>query len=242
MNLSSSLEAYDAHDDYEVSEDLFSASFRERQLMGERSHPEQANPESDKDPMEGDSSDAESTAESTRVQDPLLPRSSRKSRKNHSKFILNDSSKQQIVDFPQEDLQILITGYSTNTKGLIIYALLCVFSLGLAYLLLRWIPRWRVELLGIPTNLAKSKWLVIEDQYGQLEVINVHRIPFGGLYCDVFTHSTDTLVLHFLSVFVYRHIRFILDPMNNRFFDIRYYAVLLIIVFGRNIVGQMSPV
>ena len=61
-----------------------------------------------------------------------------------------------------EDLTIVVAGFSSRPVGLAAYILLCVLSLGLAYLLLRWLPRWRVRLVGLPTSLQYCTWVVVE--------------------------------------------------------------------------------
>ena len=61
-----------------------------------------------------------------------------------------------------EDLTIVVAGFSSRPIGLAVYIALCVLSLGLAYLLLRWLPRWRVRLIGLPTSLQYCTWVVVE--------------------------------------------------------------------------------
>lgn len=61
-----------------------------------------------------------------------------------------------------EDLTIVVAGFRTSVVGLAIYVFLCGITLGLSYLLLRWLPRWRVRLIGSPTPLRECPWVVIE--------------------------------------------------------------------------------
>jgi cation-transporting ATPase 13A2 len=61
-----------------------------------------------------------------------------------------------------EDLTIVVAGFSTHAVGSAVYLSLCVLSLGLAYLLFRWLPKWRVRLVGTPTPLKDCTWVVIE--------------------------------------------------------------------------------
>jgi cation-transporting ATPase 13A3/4/5 len=61
-----------------------------------------------------------------------------------------------------EDLTIVIAGFRTSSIGLLIYALVCVCTVGLGYLLLRWMPHWRVKLVGSPCTLRDCSWVVIE--------------------------------------------------------------------------------
>lgn len=61
-----------------------------------------------------------------------------------------------------EDLTIVVAGFRTSTIGYIVYIFICVVTLGLAYLLLRWLPRWLVKLTGKPSPLRESDWVVLE--------------------------------------------------------------------------------
>jgi cation-transporting ATPase 13A2 len=61
-----------------------------------------------------------------------------------------------------EDLTIVVAGFRTSQIGYAIYCAVCVITLGLAYLLFRWIPKWQVWLTGSPTLLRDCSWVVIE--------------------------------------------------------------------------------
>lgn len=65
-----------------------------------------------------------------------------------------------------EDLYIVIAGFRTSLVGMTIYVLLCILTFGLAWLLFRWVPRWHVKLIGKPSTLRDSEWVVIEVGYG----------------------------------------------------------------------------
>lgn len=68
----------------------------------------------------------------------------------------------QKLHMVNEDLTIVIAGFRTSPVGYILYVLLCVSTFGLAYLLLRWLPRWLVRMIGQPCPLAESQWVVLE--------------------------------------------------------------------------------
>ena len=68
----------------------------------------------------------------------------------------------QMVYIVTEDLTIVIAGFVTQPVGLMIYIFLCIISLGLGYLILRWLPNWRVRLIGSPSPLRDCEWVVIE--------------------------------------------------------------------------------
>jgi hypothetical protein len=39
---------------------------------------------------------------------------------------------------------------------------LCLLTFGLGYLVLRWLPRWQVKLIGTQCSLRDCSWVVIE--------------------------------------------------------------------------------
>lgn len=61
-----------------------------------------------------------------------------------------------------EDLTIVVAGFRTSVLGLAIYVFICGITLGLGYLLLRWLPKLRVRLMGSRTPLRECSWVVIE--------------------------------------------------------------------------------
>lgn len=61
-----------------------------------------------------------------------------------------------------EDLTAVIAGFSTSVSGFALYLTICVLTGGLGYLLFRWMPRWRVRLIGKPEPLHRCEWTAIE--------------------------------------------------------------------------------
>lgn len=61
-----------------------------------------------------------------------------------------------------EDLTIVVAGFQTSTIGFAIYTTICILTLGLGYLLFRWLPRWQVRMVGKPSSLGSCSWVVIE--------------------------------------------------------------------------------
>lgn len=64
-----------------------------------------------------------------------------------------------------EDMTIVIAGFTTRPFGLALYFTICVMTLGLGYLILRWLPRWRVRLIGSQTPLRDCTWVAIEVSF-----------------------------------------------------------------------------
>lgn len=76
----------------------------------------------------------------------------------------------QKIYIATEDLTAVITGFCTNTYGFALYIALCVMSLGVGYLVLRWIPKWRLRLIGTPAPLRDCRWAAIEVSCFNVEV------------------------------------------------------------------------
>ena len=97
------------------------------------------------------------------VDDPLLRThdSNRSTSTNISVRAGKDRVSQKIY-IQSEDLTIVIAGFRTSPTGFLIYLTLCAVTAGLAYLLLRWLPRWRMWLIGAATVLRECDWVVIE--------------------------------------------------------------------------------
>lgn len=68
----------------------------------------------------------------------------------------------QKLHMVNEDLTIVIAGFRTSRVGYALYIMLCVSTFGLAFLLLRWLPRWLVRMIGQPSPLGESQWVVLE--------------------------------------------------------------------------------
>jgi cation-transporting ATPase 13A2 len=93
------------------------------------------------------------------VHDHLLRRDS--ARTEGSNFDRGHRTSQKIY-IVTEDLTIVVAGFRTSTLGYALYATICVLTFGLGYLLLRWLPRWQVSLVGTPSSLRECGWVVIE--------------------------------------------------------------------------------
>jgi cation-transporting ATPase 13A2 len=68
----------------------------------------------------------------------------------------------QKIYIVSEDLVAVITGFTTNTFGFVVYVLLCIVTFGTAYLLFRWLPKWRLKLVGGTSPLKDCQWVAIE--------------------------------------------------------------------------------
>jgi cation-transporting ATPase 13A2 len=126
-----------------------------------------------------------------------------------------------------EDLTIVVAGFKTSPIGYGVYAVICAATFGLAWLLFRWLPRWRVGLVGRSTPLKECDWVVIENQWGEFAVQNVDRQTYGRSLSTVFgdpekrrrgdwDEDEDPLMQE-LRCLDYRYIRFVHHPLKDKF-------------------------
>lgn len=136
----------------------------------------------------------------------------------------------QKVYMPNEDLMIVIAGFRTSAVGLAAYIFMCVASFGLAWLLFRWLPRWHVWLTGKKAPLSQATWVVIENQWNEMAILDVDSKPYGRALSTVFGHPSkkfsssvytleydDDPILEDLKVLNYRYVRFYYHPLVDKF-------------------------
>jgi len=176
-------------------------------------------------------------------ENPLLARhdSARSDIRDHE---LGGSFSQKLY-IVTEDLTIVLAGFTTSFIGLALYIAACVLTGGLAYLLLRWIPRWRVRLVGAPAPLRKCSWVVIEvsswssrkrarlfaksgqNQWGEFTIHDIQNQEYGHSLSTVFAspekeatngyYDDDDPIVERLHVLDYRYMRFCFHPLEDRF-------------------------
>jgi cation-transporting ATPase 13A3/4/5 len=126
-----------------------------------------------------------------------------------------------------EDLTIVIAGFKTSPFGYALYALLCFATLGLGWLLFRWLPRWRVAITGRSAPLKECDWIVTENQWGEFAVQHVSRQTYGRSLSTVFGDpekgrprewdEEDDPLIGELRCLDYRYIRFVYHPIKDKF-------------------------
>ena len=129
-----------------------------------------------------------STSDSrTSVQDRLLRSDSMKSEASGHGRSHRTSQKIYIA---AEDLTIVVAGFRTSRLGFALYITICVLTFGLGYLLLRWLPRWRVKLFGVQVPLNTCQWVVIEVSKVQSLRLNqhLHSMP---LQCPIMSVDSN---------------------------------------------------
>ncbi|KAI5963290.1 uncharacterized protein KGF55_003082 [Candida pseudojiufengensis] len=123
----------------------------------------------------------------------------------------------------EEDLVIGIAGYRDNWFKKILYYVLCVSTLGLAFIVLRWFPKYRINIMGTKCALGVADWCVIENEFGELQIQEITSKRFDEKLSDFLINSEsesdvekDPVVpnIHF---FIYRYIKFFYDPVEDIF-------------------------
>ncbi|KAL4929639.1 putative P-type ATPase [Aspergillus undulatus] len=157
------------------------------------------------------------------VRDPLLPRRSLSVGSSDEEWG-GDGRVKQEIHIASEDSTIIISGFTTTTTGAILYYLLCTLTLGFAFLLLRWLPRWRIRLLGKRATLNMCQWVVIEDQWKQLSVCEVceqaYERPLSTVFADSYRYAFDEdsdPSFEKLRYLDYRYLRFFYHPLEDKF-------------------------
>ncbi|KAI9786820.1 MAG: hypothetical protein M1839_005051 [Geoglossum umbratile] len=177
------------------------------------------------------------------VDDPLLARQD--SARTDASGYGHAGRVSQKIYIVTEDLTIVATGFTTSAIGFAIYMLICVFTLGFGYLLFRWLPRWRIRLVGSPSPLRDCTWVAIEvsllfgrnrsktsakvgqNQWGEMTVHDIEKQRYGQSLSTVFgsrekppvrdyDEDEDPVITH-LRCLDYRYIRFCYHPLKDKF-------------------------
>ena len=94
------------------------------------------------------------------AEDPLLHR--KDSSKTEPSGYGQDGRTIQKIYIVTEDLTVVFAGFATSRIGYITYLIMCVATIGFGFLLFRWLPRWRVRLVGSPRALGDCSWVAVE--------------------------------------------------------------------------------
>lgn len=177
------------------------------------------------------------------VEDPLLFR--RGSTRTDGSVIETEARINQKIYVVTEDLTIVVAGFDTRPLGFILYVSFCTITLGLGFLLLRWLPRWRVRMIGSPKPLRDCTWVATEvrspmkhrrskatakvpqNQWGEFIVQNIAKSQYGHPVSTVFGSSErdrlrdydedDDPMMIQLRFLDYRYVRFCFHPLKDKF-------------------------
>lgn len=119
-------------------------------------------------------------------EEPLLSRINSRISQEPSPKKYSSANTQQRFYLSEEDMVIFIAGYNSGKLRVFLYYLLCISTFGMAYLVLRWLPRWHIACLGTPAPLGQCDWVVVENQWGEVSVIDVSAKYFNRPLSQVF--------------------------------------------------------
>ncbi|QLQ79504.1 hypothetical protein HG537_0C01510 [Torulaspora globosa] len=154
----------------------------------------------------------------------------------HDKFYPDLPSQQYYQRFyiSEEDLVIGIAGYKTSRLRFWFFRFLCVVTGGLFYLLMRWMPYYKVKIYGIKVPLAIAEWVIVESEYGDFNCIEVKRqwynrpmstllpmapppLEANGSSFNMHRITELNPSIPILISFEYRYITFIYSPLEDIF-------------------------
>lgn len=98
-------------------------------------------------------SEASSIPDIERADFPLIRRKS-------SESLTDKARATQRLYLADEDMVVVMSGF--KTRRLWIYRILSVLTLGMFYLVMRWMPRWRLKFLAEPVPLSEAHWVVVK--------------------------------------------------------------------------------
>lgn len=87
-----------------------------------------------------------------------------------------ESRVRQKIHIISDDITIVVVGFQNSILGYIMYVALCCLSLGIGYLILHWMPSWKVSLIGKPCPLCECDWVVIEVSWSPSITLLRYRI------------------------------------------------------------------
>ncbi|AET40645.1 putative acid anhydride hydrolase Ecym_6263 [Eremothecium cymbalariae DBVPG len=132
----------------------------------------------------------------------------------------------------EEDFVIGIAGFKTSIWKKYSYNIWCWLTFGLLYLICKWIPRYKVKLCGTKTLLGKAEWVVVENQYGELSIIDVKREWYNRPLSTIFPLEYDPTLTNYrhyhhesesnpnvpiIISFEYRYLKLIYSPLLDIF-------------------------
>ncbi|CAD6973738.1 unnamed protein product [Tilletia controversa] len=105
-------------------------------------------------------------------------------------YLDKSATSRQQVYLSDEDALVRFTGYIEVTSKRILYLIACFLSLGIVYLLARWLPRLRLKWVCKEISFQQAEFVLVENQYGDLHVERLGSVPFERSLATVFPPSS----------------------------------------------------
>lgn len=90
--------------------------------------------------------------------------------------IPQDTKDDQTLLLEEEDVKIKIMGYRYNKLNLFMYRVFSVLTLGIVWLICRWVPKWYISWVCYRVPLKDAEWLVFMVK--QKEICIVYKLTF----------------------------------------------------------------
>lgn len=130
---------------------------------------------------------------------------------------------QQSIELP-DDLHLQIRGLRDSPLGLLIYYVLGFGSAGIIFLLGKWLPSLQRLLIYRQTSLDQASKVVVQNQFGEEELIDIDTVSFNGSFSHIFENEKKNhngfkkdIFLKEVKRFQYRFITFLLNPATGSF-------------------------
>ena len=88
------------------------------------------------------------------------------------------TSSRQPIYIPDEDLELVLTGWGEKTWKRLAWILGCVCTLGALWLLGRWVPDWWLRGRGKTRPFLRAKCVVVRTQWGDQHIVPIERLEF----------------------------------------------------------------
>jgi len=110
--------------------------------------------------------------------------------REEAKFTDKDCTSRQQIYLADDDCLIRFTGYETIAVRQIIYLFVCCTTLGIVYLLGRWLPHKRYKYICRECDFEKAEFIVVQNQWGDLLQIKPSTVAFARPLATVFPLSS----------------------------------------------------
>ncbi|EPQ27111.1 uncharacterized protein PFL1_05393 [Pseudozyma flocculosa PF-1] len=105
-------------------------------------------------------------------------------------YLDKSSKSRQQVYLPEEDTLIRFTGYRTIFVRRVVFAIVSCLTLGIVYLVGRWLPRWRLRWVCREAAFEEADFVMVENQWGDLNQQRFTSVPFARPLATVFPPSS----------------------------------------------------
>ena len=110
------------------------------------------------------------------VEDPLLEGMDSNKVEGHREFTRTS----QRIYIETEDLTIVVAGFTTSPVGSALHAIISTLTCGIGWLILRWMPRWRIRLVGKQASLQHCEWVVVEVEPIYYAASTIFRLTYNS--------------------------------------------------------------